>query len=73
MIIIERDDYVRQICINFFNDKSKGFLQKRNSEKIEVHFRIRKRMNCTEIWGEGKKKGLFFGYPNNNIKKVLKF
>lgn len=73
MIIIERDDYVRQICINFFNDKSKGFLQKRNSEKIEVHFRIRKRMNCTEIWREGKKRGLFFGYPNNNIKEVLKF
>lgn len=73
MIIIERDDYVRQICINFFNDKSKGFLQKRNSEKIEVHFRIRKRMNCTEIWGEGKKRRLFFGYPNNNIKEVLKF
>lgn len=73
MIIIERDDYVRQICINFFNDKSKGFLQKRNSEKIEVHFRIRKRMNCTEIWGEGEKRGLFFGYLNNNIKEVLKF
>lgn len=34
--------------------------EKRNSEKIEVHFRIRKRMNCTEIWGEGKKRGLFF-------------
>lgn len=47
--------------------------KKRNSEKIEVHFRIRKRMNCTEIWGEGKKRGLFFGYPNNNIKEVLKF
>lgn len=47
--------------------------EKRNSEKIEVHFRIRKRMNCTEIWGEGKKRGLFFGYPNNNIKEVLKF
>lgn len=59
MIIIERDNYVRQICINFFNDKSKGFLQKRNSEKIEVHFRIRKRMNCTEIWGEGKKGDYF--------------
>lgn len=47
--------------------------KKRNSEKIEVHFRIRKRMNCTEIWAEGKKRGLFFGYPNNNIKEVLKF
>lgn len=47
--------------------------EKRNSEKIEVHFRIRKRMNCTEIWREWKKRGLFFGYPNNNIKEVLKF
>lgn len=67
--IFYRSEYFIQIS----NENLKDFCKERKRKKrSRVHFRILKDSRNRNLEG-GKKRGLFFRYPNNNIKEVLKF